>query len=93
MEDHDVCEISDREARRQARAQAVVSIAAQSAGSLNLILRKPDVELLVGLCDRQIRRLEACGHFPKRFPLTPGGRVVGWRASDVQKWIADREAA
>lgn len=57
------------------------------------ILRAPDVVRAVGLCERQIRRLEANGHFPKRFNLTPTGRAVGWRSSDVQAWIANRGAA
>lgn len=57
------------------------------------ILRKPDIERAVGLSERQIRRLEAEGHFPKRISLCPGGRSVGWRASEVQEWIAERTAA
>ncbi|MCH2240058.1 MAG: AlpA family phage regulatory protein [Blastomonas sp.] len=57
------------------------------------ILRKIDVEKAVGLSERQLRRLEAEGHFPKRVALCPGGRSVGWRASEVQAWIAGREVA
>jgi predicted DNA-binding transcriptional regulator AlpA len=57
------------------------------------ILRKTDVEKAVGLSERQLRRLEADGHFPKRVSLSPSGRSVGWRASEVQAWIAGREVA
>lgn len=57
------------------------------------ILRKTDVEKIAGLSERQIRRLEEQGHFPKRVALSPTGRAVGWKASEVQAWIASREAA
>ena len=58
------------------------------------VLRVPDTESKVGLCDRVLRDLEREGHFPKRFPLNPiGGRAVGHLESEVDEWIAQRAAS
>lgn len=54
------------------------------------ILRKPDIEKMVGLTERTVRIMEAQGKFPKRFVLNPGGRAVGWRSTEVQHWIDER---
>ncbi len=52
------------------------------------ILRRPEVEKLVGLSRSTIySRLEQ-GTFPKPVPL--GGRLVGWVEQDVQNWIQER---
>ncbi|MBB4633776.1 helix-turn-helix transcriptional regulator [Sphingosinicella soli] len=57
------------------------------------LLRKPEVESKVGLCERQIRNLERDNLFPKRVTISPNGRVVGWIETEVDRWIADRMAA
>lgn len=59
------------------------------------ILRPAETEAKVGLCDRQLRDLEAEGQFPKRFPLNPSGkgRAVGHLESEVDQWIAERAAS
>jgi prophage regulatory protein len=57
------------------------------------VLRKPDVEGLVGLTARHLSALERDGLFPKRFTLIPGGRAVGWLESEVQAWLAERAAS
>ncbi len=48
-----------------------------------------------GYCNVQLMRLEAKGEFPPRFKLAnntgPYG-AVGWRLSDIQKWIEERAA-
>ncbi|QEQ97323.1 helix-turn-helix transcriptional regulator [Neptunomonas concharum] len=56
------------------------------------LLRRPEVEQLVGLSRSTIyNRLEK-GTFPKPVPL--GGRLVAWVESDIQAWIQERiEAA
>lgn len=59
----------------------------------DIILRKNDIEHVTGLTERQVRRLEEMGQFPKRVKLSQGGRAIGWRASEVQVWIETREAA
>ena len=52
------------------------------------ILRRPEVEKLVGLSRSTIySRLEQ-GTFPKPVPL--GGRLVGWIEQDVQNWLKER---
>lgn len=56
------------------------------------ILRKADVEAKVGLCERELRDLEREGVFPKRFPISPGGRAVGWLESEVDDYITERAA-
>jgi prophage regulatory protein len=54
------------------------------------LLRLPQVESLVGLKRSSIYRRIAAGDFPK--PISLGGRAVGFPASQVQQWIADRIA-
>lgn len=58
------------------------------------ILRPNETAAKVGICDRQLRDLEAEGLFPKRFTLNPNGkgRAVGHLESEVDEWIAGRAA-
>lgn len=56
------------------------------------ILRRAEVERRVGLCGRELLNLEAKGLFPKRFTITPNGRVVGWIEDEVTGWIKERAA-
>ncbi len=59
------------------------------------IVRPAEAEKLSGYCNVQLMRLEAKGEFPPRFKLAnntgPYG-AVGWRLSDIQKWIEERAA-
>ena len=59
------------------------------------VLRPSETEARIGLCDRQLRELEAKGLFPKRFPLNPSGngRAVGHLESEVNDWITARAAS
>lgn len=59
------------------------------------ILRPNETAARTGICDRQLRDLEAQGLFPKRFALNPSGkgRAVGHLESEVDDWIAARAAA
>jgi prophage regulatory protein len=52
------------------------------------ILRLPAVLERVGLSERTVYRLIRDRTFPR--PLQLGPSAVGWRASDVDRWIADR---
>jgi predicted DNA-binding transcriptional regulator AlpA len=55
------------------------------------VMRLKETEQKVGLCDRELRHLEAQGLFPKRFQLNPvGGRAVGHLESEVDEWIQRR---
>ena len=51
------------------------------------ILRKPEVSRAVGLNHVTIWRLEKAGKFPRRLCL--GGKAVGWRESDLAKWMEE----
>lgn len=59
------------------------------------ILRPNETAAKVGICDRQLRDLEAEGLFPKRFTLNPNGkgRAVGHLEHEVDAFIAARAAA
>lgn len=59
------------------------------------ILRPNETSAKVGICDRQLRELEAEGFFPRRFPLNPSGkgRAVGHLESEVDAWIEARAAS
>ena len=50
------------------------------------ILRRPEVEQVVGLCTSSIYAMIASGEFPK--PIRLGRRAVGWRQSVIDDWIA-----
>jgi predicted DNA-binding transcriptional regulator AlpA len=55
------------------------------------ILRPSDTASRIGLCDRQLREMEADGLFPKRFQINPGnGRAAGHLESEVEQWIKER---
>lgn len=55
------------------------------------ILRITDVTTVTKQSKPTIYRLIKAGAFPE--PISLGIRAVGWRESDVQKWIADRPRA
>lgn len=54
------------------------------------IIRLPEVGNMTGLSRSTIYARMTEGQFPKSIPL--GGRLVGWRRSDIQSWI-DQQAA
>lgn len=54
------------------------------------IMRRIEVEQLVGLKRSQLYLLMAQGSFPK--PVRLSERAVGWRARDVATWLSSREA-
>jgi prophage regulatory protein len=53
------------------------------------IFRRPDVEAIVGLGRSTIYDLMARGLFPR--PVRLGDRAVGWRESDIHKWLESRK--
>ena len=53
------------------------------------ILRRPDVENITGLSRSTIYAWMERGEFPK--PVALGARLVGWRESDIEAWLAARE--
>ena len=52
------------------------------------ILRLPEVMKMVGLSRSQIYRMVAAAIFPA--PVQIGLRAVGWRESDVRRWLESR---
>ncbi|MFL7961006.1 helix-turn-helix transcriptional regulator [Pseudomonas kielensis] len=59
-------------------------------GDDDKILRLRDVEAIVGLKRSTIYRKISEGHFPRQRLLC--GSSVGWRNSEIQAWIRQREA-
>lgn len=55
------------------------------------ILRRPDVEARVGLSRATIYAKMADGSFPK--PIRLSERAVGWKADDIDAWLAARPTA
>ena len=53
-----------------------------------VLLRRPEVEKIVGLSVSSLYRLMAEGSFPR--PVRLGGRAVAWRATDIADWLESR---
>jgi prophage regulatory protein len=53
------------------------------------IIRRPEVERMTGLSRSTIYDWMARKTFPA--PVRLGKRTIGWRISDVDAWIAERE--
>ena len=52
------------------------------------LMRRPEVEEIVGLSVSSIYRLMSEGAFPR--PVRLGGRAVAWRATDIADWLESR---
>ena len=52
------------------------------------ILRRPDVEARTGLSRSTLYHWMKEGTFPK--PVALGARLVGWRESAIEAWMAAR---
>ena len=57
------------------------------------ILRRPEVQALVGLSKAQIYKLISRSEFPRPRRLTPSGKAVGWLESEISEWIDSRPVA
>ena len=58
------------------------------------LLRKPEVEAKVGMCERVFRDMERRGIFPKRVLINPvNGRAVAWVEAEIDQFLAQRVAA
>jgi len=55
------------------------------------ILTKKEVCALVPYTPQHIHRLEKAGRFPRRLQLGPNR--VGWRLTDIERWIDERQPA
>ncbi|GIX26403.1 MAG: hypothetical protein KatS3mg123_0284 [Burkholderiales bacterium] len=56
---------------------------------MDRVLRLPDVLQLIGMGRTWLYAAVKSGVFPK--PIRIGKRAVGWRASDIEAWLAERE--
>ncbi len=74
------------QAQNAARAEAVRALAPDAPR----ILRRPEVEALVGMRKTALYQRIQAGEFPRPVPL--GRRAVGWLAPEVLGWIASRAA-
>lgn len=55
------------------------------------IIRKQELQTMLGISDPSIYRWEREGKFPKRLQL--GGNSVGWLLSEVEGWIQAKAEA
>ena len=58
------------------------------------ILRLPEVKAVTGLSKTTLWRRVRAKEFPAALRLGgPGSRAVGWRRTDVEKWLRERQAS
>lgn len=55
------------------------------------ILRKPRVLAIIGIGNTSLYEAIKRGDFPA--PVKLGARAVGWRRSDIERWLATRASA
>ena len=55
------------------------------------VLRRPEVERVVGLSRSSIYSKIAAGEFPR--PIKLSRRAVGWRESVIRQWLDERQSA
>jgi prophage regulatory protein len=46
---------------------------------------------VIGLSKWTVFNLMKVGDFPQ--PIQSTGKAIGWRASDIEKWVNDRQSA
>ncbi len=56
-----------------------------------LVYRIGDLQRVIGLSKWTVYKLMKTGDFPHPIQLT--SKAVGWRASDVERWVTDRQVA
>ena len=55
------------------------------------IVRMGEVQGMLGGVSRQaVYDWMAAGKFPQSRSIVPGGRAMGWLASEVEAWLAER---
>ena len=54
------------------------------------VMRKAEVEKVLGVSSDTINRMVAAGEFPK--PIRLSVRAIGWLRSDLDAWIEARAA-
>lgn len=74
------------QAQNAARAEAIRALPPDA----HRILRRPEVEALVGMRKTALYQRIQAGEFPRPVPLGP--RAVGWLSHEVMGWIEARAA-
>lgn len=69
----------------------VAALGSHATRTSDRIIRRPEVQSKTGLPCSSLYEKMAKGQFPK--PIKLGERSVGWRESEIDAWIASREAA
>ncbi len=69
------------------RQQASLCTGREESGAAKM-LRQREVQKRTGLSRSTIWRMERAGQFPKSIKL--GNRAVGWRESEIEKWVVSR---
>ena len=54
----------------------------------DMLLRRQEVERIVGLSRSSVYRMMQSGDFPRSVRISPG--AVKWRASDIKAWLETR---
>ena len=55
------------------------------------LLRRPEVETIVGLGTTTIYKMMNDGRFPRPLKITP--HAARWRLSDIEMWLAEQSPA
>ncbi|MBN2808627.1 MAG: AlpA family phage regulatory protein [Deltaproteobacteria bacterium] len=55
------------------------------------ILRPKDLTLMLGISRTSLWRLDRDDSFPKR--VTLGARSIGWKLSEVESWLEQKQTA
>ena len=83
--------VAVRASIRRARVEDEVEKRVAARTGADRLLRIAEVKKLTGLGRTTIWQLGRDGLFPKRVKLSGArGRAVGWRESEVRRWIAER---
>ena len=53
------------------------------------MIREPERRAITGLGRTSWHEMERAGKTPKKYRIGP--RAVGWKLSDLLKWVAERE--
>ncbi len=57
---------------------------------MDRFLRLPEVKKITGLGKTTIYEMIKKSEFPKQRQLRENGHAVGWKSSEVLRWISDR---
>lgn len=59
----------------------------QRGGAASPLMMEGEVLEMIGVSERKLRAMKSAGQFPRPVQL-PGGRLIRYRRTDVDAWIA-----